>query len=363
MQDNRFFATPAPLRLAEVAELVGAELVRGDPAALIRGAAALDGAGEGDISFFENRRYLKQLGETGATACLCPGRYVERVPARVAVLATPEPYRVYAVYLAHAYPGAMRPSGSFGDLSDGLRQGVVHPDARLEEDVCIEPGALIGARAEIGRGTIIAAGAVIGPGVAIGRECFVGASATIQFALLGNRVIVHPGVRIGQDGFGFALGPGGHLKVAQIGRVIVQDDVEIGANTTIDRGANRDTIIGEGTKIDKQVQIGHNAEIGRHCIIVAQVGIAGSARIGDFVVIGGQTGVSGHIRIGDGARIAGVSFVHGNVPAGARWGGAPARQLEEWFREIGALRRLARRAAPHARTAASRAEAGAADGS
>jgi UDP-3-O-[3-hydroxymyristoyl] glucosamine N-acyltransferase len=165
----------------------------------------------------------------------------------------------------------------------------------------------------------------------------------IQHALIGNRVIVHPGVAIGQDGFGFAAGPKGHLKVPLIGRVIIQDDVEIGANTTIDRGANRDTVIGEGTKIDNQVQIAHNVEIGRHCIIVAQVGISGSVRLGDFVAIGGQSGVNGHVSIGDGAQIAAVSVVHDDVPPGSRWGGVPARPVKEWFREMVALRKLAQK--------------------
>jgi UDP-3-O-[3-hydroxymyristoyl] glucosamine N-acyltransferase len=341
MRDVRFFPAPAPLRLAEVAGLVGARLARGDADTLIVGAGPLEAAGEGELSFLDNPKYVKHLAATKAAACLCQPRYANRVPAHVAVLETAEPYRAYGRYLAAAYRTAMRPAGAYRE--DGGAQGTIHPEAALEDGVRVEPGAVVGARAEIGRGTVIAAGAVVGEGVAIGRDCYIGPQATVQHALIGNRVIVHPGVRIGQDGFGFAMGPQGHMKVAQIGRVIIQDDVEIGANTTIDRGANRDTVIGEGTKIDNQVQIGHNVKIGRHCVIVAQVGISGSARLGDFVAIGGQSGVNGHVHIGDGAQIAAVSVVHGDVPAGARWGGVPAKPVGEWFREMGALRRLAQK--------------------
>jgi UDP-3-O-[3-hydroxymyristoyl] glucosamine N-acyltransferase len=342
MGDRRFFPSPSPLRLAEIATLVGATLVRGDPDAAIVGAGPLQTAGEGEISFLDNVKYVKHLATTRAAACLCPPRYADRVPAHVAVLETADPYRAYSRYLAEAYPQAMRPEGAF--RSDGGRvEGVVHPKARLEDGVRVEPGAVIGADAEIGRGTVIAAGAVVAAGVAIGRDCFVGSHATIQHALIGDRVVIHPGARIGQDGFGFALGAGGHAKVPQIGRVIIQDDVEIGANTTIDRGGNRDTVIGEGTKIDNLVQIGHNAEIGRHCVIVAQVGIAGSTRIGDFAALGGQVGIAGHVEIGEGAQIGAQSGVHGNVPAGARYGGYPASPMKNWIREVAALRRLAKK--------------------
>jgi UDP-3-O-[3-hydroxymyristoyl] glucosamine N-acyltransferase len=219
----------------------------------------------------------------------------------------------------------------------------VHPQARLEDGVRIDPGAVVGPGAEIGAGTVLGPNAVIGPNVRIGRDCSIGAGATLTHALVGNRVIVHPGARIGQDGFGFAMGAGGHIKVPQVGRVIIQDDVEIGANTTIDRGASRDTVVGEGTKIDNLVQIAHNVVIGRHCVIVSGVGISGSTTLEDYVVLGGQVGVVGHLRIGMGSQIAGSSNVNRDVPPGSRWGGTPAKPVRTWFREMTTLARLAER--------------------
>jgi UDP-3-O-[3-hydroxymyristoyl] glucosamine N-acyltransferase len=240
------------------------------------------------------------------------------------------------------FANLLRPTSLFGTAGRAA-SAQIDPTARLEAGVIVDPLAVIGARAEIGTGTLIGPGAVIGPDVRIGRECAVGAHASILHALLGDRVIIHPGVRIGQDGFGFLPSPRGHQKIPQTRRAIIQDDVEIGANSTIDRGATRDTVIGEGTKIDNLVQIGHNVSIGRHCLIVSQVGISGSVTVGDFAVLAGQVGVADHVTIGEGAVLGARAGVMSNVPAGARWGGFPAESAIDWKRGQAIVRRLVRR--------------------
>ncbi|MGC1177927.1 MAG: UDP-3-O-(3-hydroxymyristoyl)glucosamine N-acyltransferase [Methyloceanibacter sp.] len=342
MEHPGFFERAGPFSLRSMIEVAGAAPSREiDLETKIRDVRPLDQAGRGDLSFLDNPKYLPLFAHTRATACLVAPKFAGQAPAGTAALVTPDPYRGFAKVLALFYPDALKPKAA-GDGALGAA-GRIDRSARLEEGVTVEPGAVIGPEASIGRGSTIAAGTVIGYRVHVGRDCYIGPNATLTHALVGNRVTIHAGAAIGQDGFGFAMGKAGHQKVPQIGRVIIQDDVEIGANTTIDRGALRDTVIGEGTKIDNLVQIGHNAVIGRHCIIVAQTGISGSVELGDFVALGGQVGVVGHVKIGAGAQIAGSSNVRGNVPPGVRWGGTPAKPARLWFRELTLLRRLAER--------------------
>ncbi|MEM5585001.1 UDP-3-O-(3-hydroxymyristoyl)glucosamine N-acyltransferase [Roseibium sp. AS2] len=341
MSEPNFFKTPDPVTLGEIASWAGAEILRGDPSLEIAGVAPLEDAGAGMLVFFDNTIYLKQLEGTTAAACLVGKRHKDKVPEGVAVLVCADAYRSWALVLARLYPEAMQPRDP--GVAGVSERAIVDPGAVIEDNVTVEPGAVVGAGVEIGAGTVIRANAVIGRGVRIGRDCVVGSNCTVQHSVLGNRVFLHPGVSCGQDGFGYAMGPQGHLKVPQVGRVIIQDDVEVGANTSIDRGANRDTIIGEGTKIDNQVQIGHNVVVGRHCVLVSQVGLSGSCTLEDFVAIGGQTGVRGHVTIGMGAQVAAVSVVSDDLPAGGRYGGTPAKPVKQWFREVAAVRKLAER--------------------
>ena len=340
MQHPGFFDRAGPFPLAELAEFAGAELASGaDGSRRIEDARPLEQAGPTHVTFLDNRKYVPKLRTTSAAACFVVAELAAQVPAGTTALVTREPYRAFAQTLTRFYPAASRPrTAEMGDEA-----GPVHSTAVIEDGVTIEPGAVVGREARIGRGTVVAAGALVGYRVTIGRDCFVGPGAALTHAVIGDRVIVHAGVKAGQDGFGFAMSGKGHLKVPQIGRVIIQDDVEIGANSTIDRGGLKDTIIGEGTKIDNLVQIGHNVVIGRHCVIVGMVGISGSAELGDFVVVGGQAGIVGHIKIGSGAQIAGGSGVTHDLAPGGRYGGAPAKPLAAYAREIAALKQLAQR--------------------
>jgi UDP-3-O-[3-hydroxymyristoyl] glucosamine N-acyltransferase len=330
------------LTVGEIATLTGAEPgMAADLSRPISDIAALDRAGPRDLTFIDNAKYANELAATRAGACLATARFEPDVPSRVAALRAREPYRAFVMVARALFPTAQCPSSLFG--TDGVAAGaIVHAAARLERGVTVDPGAVIGPGAEIGAGTVIAANAVIGPGVRIGRQCAIGAGASITHALIGDRVIIHPGCRIGQDGFGFLPDRRGPIKIPQTRRVIIQDDVEIGANTTIDRGASRDTVIGEGTKIDNLVQIGHNCAIGRHCFIVSQTGISGSVEVGDYAMLGGQVGIADHLTIGSGARLGARSGVITDVPPGVQWGGFPARPFREWLKAEAMIGKMVR---------------------
>jgi len=333
--DPRFFDRAGPFTLAEVAARAGA-LLAGDGTRAIEDVAPLAGAGPRQLAFFEDRRFEAALARTGAGAVLVRDGDRARVPQTAIALVTTEPYRAYA-RVAELF---------YGD-GDGPPPGVhasasVDPSARLGAEVGVAAGAIVEADAELGDGCRIGADAVVGRRCILGPGCRIGPGASVAYALVGARTIVHAGARIGQDGFGFALGVE-HGKVPQLGRVLVGDDVEIGANTTIDRGALGDTVIGSGTKIDNLVQIAHNVVIGEHCVIVAQSGIAGSAVLGHHVVLGGQAAVNGHVTIGPGARLAARAGVIGDLDGDADYGGTPAVPAREWRRQVVAIRRLGRR--------------------
>ncbi len=340
MSQPSFYKQPPSSTLAEIAARTKAHLAdasRGQQ--VISGVASLDEAGPMHLSFFDNVKYAGQLAQTYAGACLVSERFEARVPSHVAVLRVANPFRAFVDLARELHADALRPASSCGNTGVAA-SAIIDPTARLEDDVIVDPLAVIGPHVEIGSGTVIGAGAVIGAGVKIGRDCNVGASCSIQYTLIGNNVLIHPGCHIGQDGYGFVFGANGHLKVPQTGRVLIQNHVEIGAGTTIDRGSLRDTVIGEGTKIDNQVQVGHNVTIGRHSLIAAQCGLAGSLTIGDNVAMGAKVGVNNHIHIGDGAQITAMSGVKDSVPAGERWGGFFAKPTKQWFREILAVERL-----------------------
>ncbi|SFB49056.1 UDP-3-O-[3-hydroxymyristoyl] glucosamine N-acyltransferase [Rhizobium sp. NFR07] len=335
MDHNEFFPPHDGVSLRALAAHLGVELLddsAGDR--VIRSVAPVSRAQEGQVCYLLSRKNRHELETCHASAIICDPGLANIVPSHIPVLTTKAAHAAFAMAGALLHPQAMRPV-----LTTSAGEGIspaayVDPTAHLEEGVTVEPMAVIGARAHIGSGTRIGPGVVIGPDVQIGRDCSIAGGASVISALIGNGVIIHNGARIGQDGFGFAPGPRGMLKIVQVGRVVIQDNVEIGANTTVDRGAMDDTVIGEGTKIDNQVQIAHNVHIGRHCGIASGAGIAGSTKIGNGVLIGGASGINGHITIGDRVQIAAMSGVVADIPAGLIYGGIPARPMRDFLREM-----------------------------
>lgn len=335
MPDPRFYHRAGPFKLADLAGRCGARLAPGtDPGLLIHDIANIDTAGAGEIVFFADPAYVIALSTGRCGACVTTEKLAGKVQ-NGAVMIADNPRAAFAA-IANAFYPPVPPTA--------LRQdAAVASDALIGADAMISPGAVIGAKASIGARSVIGANAVIGPGVVIGEDCHIGPNTTLRYCLVGNRVIVHPGVQIGQDGFGFISGAQGHQKVPQLGRVVIHDDVEIGANSAVDRGTTGDTVIGAGTKIDNLVQIAHNVEIGERCIVVSQAGIAGSAKLGNRVVVGGQVGVADHVKVGDGAQIAGKTGVMRDIGPGEAVMGYPARPIKQFWREIAGLSRLTKR--------------------
>jgi UDP-3-O-[3-hydroxymyristoyl] glucosamine N-acyltransferase len=343
MTEFSFFPSSAGLSVAEIASLTGAEPC--DSADLnlrLIGIAPIDCAGATDLTFVMGAKFIDALAATGAGAVLTNERFAHHAPDNVAVLRVHKPYDAFVAVARQIYRSALRPTSVFGNAGISAH-AAIHPTAQIEPGAIVDPFAVIGPSARIGAGTLIGAHAVIADQVRIGRDCAIGAHCTITHSQFGDHVMIHPGCHIGQDGFGYVSSAGGHIKIPQIGRVVIHDDVEIGSGTRIDRGGMRDTVIGEGTKIDNLCHIGHNCVVGRHCIIVGQSGLSGSVTIEDFVVLGARTGIIPHVTIGKGAMLAARSSVYEDVPPGAVWGGSPAKPQRQWLREVVALKRLAAR--------------------
>lgn len=277
-----------------------------------------------------------------ATAVLCVAGDADKLPPGPARIVVAAPLVAFAMIGRHLYPDNLGPART--TAVDGCRSEF--PDARVsrlalvEDGVSIEPGAVIGDGAAIGEGTVVGANAVIANSCQIGRNCRIGPGSALQYTLIGNGVVIHGGVQIGQDGFGFVPGPAGLEKVPQLGRVIIQDKVEIGANAAIDRGTLDDTVIGEGTKIDNLVQIAHNVTIGRYCVIAGHSGISGSVTIGDGCMFGGRVGIADHVTIGSNVKLAAASGVMHDIPSNERWAGLPAMPAGQTYRQYATLRKL-----------------------
>jgi UDP-3-O-[3-hydroxymyristoyl] glucosamine N-acyltransferase len=337
MADPRFFRLAGPFDLGEIAARVGAELAPGvDAGRRVSDVLPLGEAGPEHLSFLDNKRYVEAFAASRAGACLVDQEMAARAPAGMSLLIARKPRLAFARAARLFYPEPeARPVRH--------ASAVVDASAVIGSSVEIGPGVVVGARADLGARCRIGANAVIGEGVVLGEDTVVGAGASISHALVGSRVVIYPGARIGQPGFGFEPTPEGVVKFPQLGRVLIGDDVEVGANTTIDRGSGPDTVIGRGTMIDNLVQIGHNVVVGESCILVAQVGISGSTRLGNFVVLAGQAGLAGHLEIGDRAVVGPQSGVAKDIPAGSRVMGSPTQPMMEYGRTVAALKNLGRK--------------------
>ena len=337
MVDTRFHRFAGPLTIGAVLNALGRQDVLAsvvEPSFTISGVAELDLAGPGDLALAAHTDYIEELRRTSAGIVIVLPALRDMVPAGTMALVHDKPHHLFADVIDQLYPSSTR-----GVIAHG-REDLGPPV--FERDVSIGSNVVIGPGVEIGRGTVIGANTVIGAGVTIGRNAIIAANCTIDCAHIGNDVVIHSGVRIGTEGFGWLDFGQSNRKVPQLGRVLIQDRVEIGANSTIDRGALGDTMLGEGTKIDNLVQIGHNCRIGRNCLIAAMSGLSGSTILGDGVLMGGGVGTSGHLTIGAGSVVHGRAAVTKNWPPGSKLAGAPAQDIRDFWREIATMRKLSK---------------------
>ncbi len=336
MSDDRFFKLSGPFKLGYLAELTNCELSNIEATeTIVNDIAPLKEANDEQITFFDNKKYLEEFKITKAKACFVSKKMAPFAPNSLTCLVSKNPYKSYAIAARKFYPE----DSDNVSISD---KAIIDTTATIGDNCLIEASVVIGKNVEVGDNCNIKSNTVISDGVKIGNNCRIGANVTISHALIGNDVCIYSGVVVGSRGFGFAIDYSeGFTTVPQLGRVIIEDKVEIGANTTVDRGAGPDTVIGEGTRIDNLVQIGHNVKVGKHCIIVSQAGISGSTEVGDGVMIGGQTGIAGHLKIGAGAKIAAKSGVMRDIPAGVvEYMGVPAIPLKQYMRQIVTLNKL-----------------------
>lgn len=332
MPDPRFFDSLGPASLSELARAGAAELAEVALAErMIAHVAPLDTADVAAIAFFSDAKRKDAARTTLAGACFVRPEHRSFLPETCAALITRHPQAAWAAAAHRLHAPRRHEAGA----------PAIHPEAEVEDGVLLSPNVAIGQGARIGRGTRIGPGAVIGPGVLIGRDCVIGPNAVIGFALLGDRVFLSAGAVVGEAGFGAAPGPRGMVDMPQLGRVVIQDHVTIGANSCVDRGAFADTTIGENTKIDNLVHVAHNVRIGRNCVLAAYTGLSGSTIVGDGVAFGGKAGVADHLNIGSGASIGAAASVFKDVPDGETWTGFPARPLKRWLRETAWLSRMA----------------------